>query len=77
MPLYDYHCKACDKEFELLVRSGTVPVCPSCGSDNLEKQVSVIAPQGQTAGILAKGRAQAERAGHFSNYSKAERSKLK
>ena len=25
MPLYDYHCKACDAAFELLVRSGTVP----------------------------------------------------
>lgn len=44
MPLYDYHCSACDKTFELLVRSSTVPVCPSCGSDQLQRLVSRPAP---------------------------------
>lgn len=77
MPLYDYHCKVCNKEFELLVRSTTVPVCPECGSGDLEKQVSLTAPQSQTAGVIASARRQAAKEGHFSNYSKAERSKLK
>jgi putative FmdB family regulatory protein len=77
MPLYDYQCKDCEKTFELLVKSSTVPTCPNCGSQNLEKQLSLTAPQGQTAGIIAKGRAQAAKEGHFSNYSKAERSKLR
>ena len=73
MPLYDYRCKDCDKTFELLVKSSTVPACPACSSQNLEKQVSLTAPQGQTAGIIAKARTQAAKEGHFSNYKASER----
>lgn len=76
MPLYDYHCKACEAEFELLVRSDTVPTCPQCGSTDLERAISRIAPAGKTAGIIASARRQASKEGHFSNYSKAERTKL-
>lgn len=75
MPLYDYHCSACDKTFELLVRSSTTPVCPTCGTGQLEKLVSKPAPPGQSAGIIASARKQAAKEGHFSNYSKSERPK--
>lgn len=75
MPIYDYRCKDCDKTFELLVRSSTVPTCPSCGSTQLDKQVSLPAPPGQTAGIVAKARAKAAKEGHFSNYKASERPK--
>ena len=40
MPVYAYRCQACDATFDLLVRGGTVPACPQCGSTSLEKQVS-------------------------------------
>ena len=73
MPLYDYRCKDCDKTFELLVKSTTVPACPACSSQNLEKQVSLTAPQGQTAGIIAKARTQAANEGHLRNYKASER----
>ncbi|MDD5034582.1 MAG: zinc ribbon domain-containing protein [Methylococcaceae bacterium] len=73
MPLYDYRCNDCNQIFELLVKLSEVPTCPGCGSQQLEKQVSLTAPQGQTAGILARARSQAAREGHFSNYSPAER----
>lgn len=73
MPIYDYHCRACDKDFELLVRSGTVPACPACGSQELEKCISLTAPAGKSAGIISGVRAQAAREGHLSNYSAAER----
>ena len=76
MPLYDYHCKACDAEFELLVRASTEPACPHCGAIDLERAVSRIAPAGRSAGIKAAGRAAAAKEGHFSNYSSAERAKL-
>lgn len=76
MPLYDYRCKQCAKNFELLVRSSTVPTCPHCGSQDLEKQVSLTAPQGKIAGIFSQARAQAAREGHFSNYSPSERPKI-
>lgn len=77
MPIYDFHCAKCHREFELLVRGSITPVCPECGSENVEKLLSLTAPQGKTAGLIARGRAQAAREGHFSNYSRSERPKLK
>lgn len=76
MPLYDYRCRSCQAEFELLVRSSTAPACPHCGSADLARAVSRIAPAGKTAGIVAGNRRRAAREGHFSHYSKAERAKL-
>ena len=73
MPLYDYRCDACNKTFELLVRSSTVPTCPTCGSQQLEKQVSAPVAPGQSAGIIAGARRQAAKEGHFSNYKASER----
>ena len=43
MPIYEYTCRDCANEFEALVRTGTVPTCPACGSVELEKQLSVFA----------------------------------
>lgn len=76
MPLYDFHCGACQAGFELLVRASTVPVCPHCGSTELARAVSRIAPAGKIEAIRAANRRQAAREGHFSNYSKSERAKL-
>jgi len=73
MPIYDFRCADCDKSFELLVRSSALPPCPACGGEHLEKQVSCPAPQGQTAGMVARARSQAAREGHFSNYKPSER----
>jgi putative FmdB family regulatory protein len=77
MPLYDYQCKACAAEFELLVRGGTTPACPQCGAIDPERRVSLTAPQGQSKAIIAAGRKAAARAGHLSNYSRAERGKAR
>jgi putative FmdB family regulatory protein len=76
MPIYDYHCPACGQDFELLVRSSTTPACPHCASTELERQVSLTAPQGKIKGIIAANRRAAAKEGHFSNYSQAERAKL-
>jgi putative FmdB family regulatory protein len=43
MPIYEYACHQCGHEFEALVRSSTVPECPSCHSTDLDKQLSVFA----------------------------------
>ena len=44
MPLYDFHCRACQKTFEVLVRPGSgAPTCPSCQSTDLERQLSTFA----------------------------------
>jgi putative FmdB family regulatory protein len=42
MPIYEYRCTSCEQHFELLVRSSTVPQCPHCAGNQLEKQLSVF-----------------------------------
>jgi putative FmdB family regulatory protein len=39
MPLVDVECQECGKTSELLVRSGDQLLCPSCGSQRVEKQL--------------------------------------
>ncbi len=43
MPLYAYACRECGESFETLVMSGETPACPSCASEKLEQQISLIA----------------------------------
>lgn len=43
MPIYEYTCKQCADAFELLIRGNEAPACPACGSQSLEKQLSVPA----------------------------------
>ncbi len=72
MPIYEYHCDDCNRDFELLIRSSTIPVCPECGGLQLQKLVSKLAPHGKSADQIKRARSQAAREGHFSNYSKSE-----
>ncbi len=51
MPTYDYRCKACGHEFEL-IQSMTAPVkrkCPACAKQQLERLIGV------GAGFIIKG----------------------
>jgi putative FmdB family regulatory protein len=73
MPLYSYHCADCDKDAELLMSSEAAPVCPACGSQNMERLMSRVAEQGKSRGIMKQARAQAARAGHLSNFSRPGR----
>jgi putative FmdB family regulatory protein len=43
MPLYEYACRKCHHDFELLIRGEETPECPHCGSRKLEKLLSVPA----------------------------------
>ena len=49
MPIYEYVCRDCKKDFEVLVRASTVPECPSCHGKRLEKQLSVFSASVPTA----------------------------
>ena len=44
MPIYEYQCASCGKEFELLMRgSSPLPQCPACSSSELRKKLSAFA----------------------------------
>ena len=47
MPLYEYTCRECESQFELLVRGSERPRCPECESERLDKLLS--APAAHTA----------------------------
>jgi len=63
MPLYEYTCKACGRFFEILVRPGTEPACPSCQSRELERALSLFAVDSKTTrqANLAAGRRHAKK----------------
>lgn len=43
MPIYEFVCSACGKEFETLVRqSSPAPGCPDCQSTDLRKKLSAF-----------------------------------
>jgi len=44
VPLFDFECRACGREFEALVRPvDPPPACPSCGAKDLIKQLPTFA----------------------------------
>jgi putative FmdB family regulatory protein len=73
MPIHDYRCARCQAESELFVTASSVPVCPHCGSAQLDKLMSAPAAPGRSAAIIAGARRQAAREGHFSEYARSER----
>lgn len=53
MPIYEYRCEKCSHEFELLVRKGTEPACDKCGSEKIERLLSIPAIKSETTHGLA------------------------
>lgn len=48
MPIYEFRCKKCNREFEYLVFGSDKPVCPGCKSKNVGKLMSAC-------GFVSKG----------------------
>lgn len=47
MPIYEYRCTACRREFEKLVFSTSKVVsCPECGGDRVERRPSTFGMSG-------------------------------
>ncbi|MBN1658789.1 MAG: zinc ribbon domain-containing protein [Anaerolineae bacterium] len=62
MPIYEYTCQECDKEFEKFVRSMTAQPeikCPQCGSVHVKKGWSAFATSGPGGGGAAAAAAAA------------------
>jgi putative FmdB family regulatory protein len=43
MPLFNFLCKSCEADNEILVRGSEKPTCPTCGSTQLVKQAAAVA----------------------------------
>ena len=51
MPIYEYRCKKCDRQFEYLVlgQNDSDVVCPYCGDGDTEKLLSTVSVMGGRA----------------------------
>lgn len=55
MPIYEYECASCGREFETLVRtSSPPPECPGCSGTELRKKLSAFATITGTASANAE-----------------------
>ncbi|NUQ11556.1 MAG: zinc ribbon domain-containing protein [Gemmatimonadaceae bacterium] len=66
MPIYEYACRWCGHQFETLVRAREVPKCPSCGTEDLERLLSLPVVKSETtrAQALAAARRRDKALGH-------------
>jgi len=55
MPIYEYTCKQCGKEFERVVLSGNEKgiTCPECKSKDVKKNMSASSFMGASIGSCA------------------------
>ena len=58
MPLYEYICRVCGREFEKMMRfdqAGERPPCPACASTETRKKLSLFASGGQAGSEASSG----------------------
>ncbi|MBI9076762.1 MAG: zinc ribbon domain-containing protein [Desulfatibacillum sp.] len=48
MPIYEFHCNKCDKNFEQLLMGSDKPACPKCSSEDVGRLLSAC-------GFVSKG----------------------
>jgi putative FmdB family regulatory protein len=48
MPLFEYACRGCGRQFEAFVTAARPAVCPACQGDDLQKRLS-------TPGMVGSG----------------------
>jgi putative FmdB family regulatory protein len=73
MPIFEYSCRACGREFEALVRPGDVPACPACAGVDLEKRLSLPAIKSESTHGLAMRAAKKRDTRQASENARAQR----
>jgi len=74
MPIFEYSCKQCGKEFEALVLPTTAaPSCPACQSTELEKLISSPAIKSESTHGLAMRAAKKRDKIHASEKAREQR----
>ena len=63
MPIYEYSCRGCGQQFELLVLASTVPACPQCEGRDLERVISMFAVSSEGSRQIALSGARKRAAG--------------
>ena len=74
MPIFEYECRGCHNQFELLVLKDTIPACPGCQGQDLEKLLSAFAFNSDeiTRARVKKARAAAVNSSNYKDQKVAE-----
>jgi putative FmdB family regulatory protein len=73
MPIFEYRCSGCGHEFEALILKGTVPSCPSCKAETLERLISLPAVKSESTHALALKAAKKRDSKQASENNRAQR----
>jgi putative FmdB family regulatory protein len=55
MPIFEYHCAKCDKDFEVLVLGNQKITCPRCNGKKVEKLLSAVSFKSEGEYSSSKG----------------------
>ncbi len=56
MPIYEYRCNQCEREFERYVKGAQAAVrCPECQSERVTKRLSVVGMRSAAGSVPAAG----------------------
>ena len=55
MPIFEYHCNECDKDFEILILGNQEVSCPDCTGKNLSKLLSTFSHKSEGEFSSSKG----------------------
>ena len=79
MPIYEYACRGCGEQFELLVLKGTVAACPACQGQDLEQLLSgfSVASEATTIARVKKARQQYANSSMYKDQKIAEAEEIR
>ena len=79
MPIYEYECRGCGHQFELLVLKGTVAECPECKSKKLEQLLSgfAVSSEGIRMANVANARRKLATSSNYKDQKIAEAEEIK